>query len=76
MLKQNSPAPLAEISPPFGETSEGDNGPSLRLRVAVGWDHLKRVSKRIEDSLLGDFLALFCLIGSAAGVYFIGWALS
>lgn len=76
MLKQNSPTPLAEISPSFWGTSEGDTGPNLRLRVAAGWDHLKRVLRWLDDSLLGDFLALICLIILTVGGIIIAGAFS
>ncbi|KPU84459.1 hypothetical protein JI58_03650 [Marinosulfonomonas sp. PRT-SC04] len=76
MLKQNSPAPLAEISPPFGETSEGDTGPSLRLRVAAGWGHLKRALRRLDESLIGDVLAMICLAAMIYAFLVVGWVMS
>lgn len=76
MIGQNLPAPLAEISPSFGETSEGDTGSSLRLRVAAGWSHLKRVFRQLEAHWIGDLLALFCLALTIYMFLVIGWVLT
>lgn len=67
-------APLTQTAPLLGEV-EGAYGPSQRLPVARGWDRIKRLNARLEDSWLGDLLALICLAGCIYMFLVIGWVL-
>ncbi len=69
-------APLAEIPPRVGHAPEGGNGPSLRLPVAQCWDHLKRVTRWLDDSWVGDLIGAACLFGILYLSLLIGWVLS